>query len=449
MNFDLVNHALSYQEVNRCETPPQQARSTPAAVTPQQKEFRRYVKSTMFGVSLNQLNDDGELKSLLSFGSSHDDDEHPSLPDSPYSHDIVVPLHQQTRLNQAKPTRRIPQAPLKSLVIPDLRDDFYLNLMSWSQDGILAIGLDNAVYILVCHTGQVNLLMELGADDNFVTSVSWCTSPGQSNYLAIGTHTSGIELWDAKSCRQVRTLSVARRNRVTSLAWNDSHWLSSGGSDSVILQHDLRMPNGYASEYFGHTDVVCGLAWNANGSKLASGSKDETVCIWDVAMSARRESLSGATPQHVFSEHKSCVKALAWCPFRESVLASGGGIDDKTIKLWNVQTGALLDSVFTGSQVTSLQWSKLYPELLSSHGYPGNQLMLWKYPKMTKMQTFQAHRGRILHMAMSPDGRTAVTAGVDEVLSFWDIAGDTGVAKSTKMSFLPTDFVLPGTPTIR
>jgi cell division cycle protein 20 (cofactor of APC complex) len=130
-------------------------------------------------------------------------------------------------------------------------------------------------------------------------------------------------------------------------------------------------------------------------------------------------------------------------------LASGGGIDDKTIKLWNVQTGALLDSVFTGSQVTSLQWSKLYPELLSSHGYPGNQLMLWKYPKMTKMQTFQAHRGRILHMAMSPDGRTAVTAGVDEVLSFWDIAGDTGVAKSTKMSFLPTDFVLPGTPTIR
>ena len=45
------------------------------------------------------------------------------------------------------------------------------------------------------------------------------------------------------------------------------------------------------------------------------------------------------------------VKAIAWCPWQQSLLASGGGTADRQIRLWNVNTGACLQSTETNSQV--------------------------------------------------------------------------------------------------
>ena len=67
--------------------------------------------------------------------------------------------------------------------------------------------------------------------------------------------------------------------------------------------------------------------------------------------------------------------------------ASGGGTADRTIKFWNASSGAVLQSVDTGSQVCSLLWSKHHKELVSSHGFSQNQLCLWHYPTMTKART--------------------------------------------------------------
>jgi WD40 repeat protein len=35
------------------------------------------------------------------------------------------------------------------------------------------------------------------------------------------------------------------------------------------------------------------------------------------------------------TEHTAAVKALAWSPHKNSLLATGGGSTDKTIKLWD------------------------------------------------------------------------------------------------------------------
>jgi len=39
------------------------------------------------------------------------------------------------------------------------------------------------------------------------------------------------------------------------------------------------------------------------------------------------------------TSHKAAVKALAWCPLESSLLASGGGTKDKSMKFWNADTG--------------------------------------------------------------------------------------------------------------
>jgi len=52
-----------------------------------------------------------------------------------------------------------------------------------------------------------------------------------------------------------------------------------------------------------------------------------------------------------------CWKALAWCPWQPSLLASGGGTADRQIRLWNVNNGACLQSTETNSQVMQLSGS--------------------------------------------------------------------------------------------
>ena len=202
--------------------------------------------------------------------------------------------------------------------------------------------------------------------------------------------------------KKVRTLG-GHSARVGSLSWNQ-HWLSSGGRDSIIIQHDVRSASHIASTYVGHTQEVCGLKWNEDGTALASGGNENYLCLWDASMSTRRINSSRQSsqlssgregPRAILTQHQAAVKALAWCPFHRGLLASGGGTADRTIKFWNSNSGAMLNSVDTGSQVCSLLWSKHQRELCSSHGFSENQLILWRYPNMTKIQEFKGHTARV------------------------------------------------------
>jgi cell division cycle protein 20 (cofactor of APC complex) len=110
---------------------------------------------------------------------------------------------------------------------------------------------------------------------------------------------------------------------------------------------------------------------------------------------------SNIGPRLALTHHRAAVKALAWCPFHRGLLASGGGTADRTIKFWNTNSGAVLNSIDTGSQVCSLLWSKHQREICSSHGFSENQLILWKYPTMAKIQEFKGHTARVRYSCLS------------------------------------------------
>ena len=92
----------------------------------------------------------------------------------------------------------------------------------------------------------------------------------------------------------------------------------------------------------GHQQEVCGLKWSPSGNQLASGGNDNLLHIWQQGQER---------PLHTLTAHQAAVKALAWCPFQSNLLATGGGTADRSIKFWNTHTGALLNSIDTGSQV--------------------------------------------------------------------------------------------------
>ena len=389
-----------------------------------------------------------ELKRQLSNGSSQG---HRVLA---YTKRTTVPVESQTMGNvlysqnktdmhkrkQKTSIRHIPSQPERILDAPDLESDYYLNLLDWSSQNILAVALGPTVYLWNATTGGIEELLTLDETDNGsekVCSVSWV--PGDGNFLAVGTSDNVVQLWDVnEGGKKLRSMD-GHQDRVSSLAWN-KHVLSSGSRDSMIINHDVRVRDHKVATLKHHQQEVCGLKWSPDGSTLASGANDNMVCLWDNKMSSSTSGMANRTvaPRLVLNEHQAAVKALAWAPFRRNLLATGGGTADRTIKFWNTDTGARLNSIDTGSQVCSLMWSPNHKdkEILSSHGYSENQLCLWKYPTMTKIKELKGHTERVLHLAQAPDGVTVCSASADETLRFWRIFGQSKKGKSKDRGLL-------------
>jgi hypothetical protein len=169
-------------------------------------------------------------------------------------------LQAENRLRNATKSigRRIPKTPSRILAAPELVDDYYLNLVSWSESNTLAVALGQCMYLWEANTGNIRHLLTLREESDFVTSVSWVRDKkGNSHFVAVGTNHNVVQLWDAEAERRLRTLD-RHSARVGALSWNQ-HWLSSGGRDLLIVQHDVRSRNHVVSTYVEHTQEVCGL----------------------------------------------------------------------------------------------------------------------------------------------------------------------------------------------
>jgi cell division cycle 20-like protein 1 (cofactor of APC complex) len=66
-------------------------------------------------------------------------------------------------------------------------------------------------------------------------------------------------------------------------------------------------------------------------------------------------------------------------------------------------------------------FSKSTNELVSTHGYSDNAIVVWKYPSLKKVSTLTGHSLRVLYLAMSPDADSVVTGAGDETLRFWKL----------------------------
>jgi cell division cycle protein 20 (cofactor of APC complex) len=207
--------------------------------------------------------------------------------------DVRHAFNRPVRPKTAIAKRRIPLVPEKVLDAPGLVDDYYLNLMDWSSANILAIALEDTVYVWNGDTGDVQEFCKTKSDD-YISSLKWIAD---GSYLAVGTGQGDTQIWDVDSNSKVRSMK-GHVSRVGVLSW-DQHIVSSGAKDGSIWHHDVRVARHKVGELLGHTAEVCGLAWRPDGSLLASGGNDNLVQIWDARSS---------TPRITKTNHNAAVK---------------------------------------------------------------------------------------------------------------------------------------------
>ena len=303
--------------------------------------------------------------------------------------------------------RKINKTPYKKLDAPGLREDFYLNLLDWSCQNFLAIGLDRKLYTWSASNNTSHLIAELEDEQDYIGAIAWSQN-GQ--YLSLGNNLGQIKLYDMVKQQAICSIQ-AHSLRIGSLAWN-GNLLASGSRDKKVKIIDIRNRTENVAVINSHKQEICGLKWSFDENLLASGGNDNRVVVW---------SLRSNEELVRFTSHTAAVKALAWSPHQYNVLATGGGTSDRTIRFWDTHNLREIDCVDSGSQVCNLMFSKNVNEIVSTHGYSLNQINVWKYPAMEKLAGLSGHSMRVLYLAGSPCGENIVTGAGDETLMFWNV----------------------------
>lgn len=232
---------------------------------------------------------------------------------------------------------QISKTPFKVLDAPQLKDDYYLNLLDWSHQDLLAVGLDRHCYLWSSATGKVVKLTDT-PEHNWITAINFNQT---GSHLALGTQEGAVQLWDVNKQTMVREYS-GHTARVGAIAMTE-FVMATGSRDKSINLRDVRMKDHSYTTLIGHKQEVCGLKWSHSGKQLASGGNDNKLMVWTNGWSK--------TPEFKMSAHKAAVKAIAWSPHKDSVLVSGGGTADRTIRVWNTLLGEQTKCINAGSQV--------------------------------------------------------------------------------------------------
>lgn len=157
----------------------------------------------------------------------------------------------------------------------------------------------------------------------------------------------------------------------------------------------------------GHSDVVYAVAWSADGKRLATGSFDKTVKVWD---------LPSGNAALTLKDHTDAVLAVAFTPDGKT-LASGGR--DHSIKLFDAVTGKSLRTL-TGhnEDVLALTVSADGNWVISSGREPG--LRWWSLATGQQGRNQGGHGSNVYEVRRSADGKQLLSVSQDQTVRLWD-----------------------------
>src|SRR2546421_1386683 len=157
-----------------------------------------------------------------------------------------------------------------------------------------------------------------------------------------------------------------------------------------------------------HTDTSYALAFSPDSRLLASGSWDGTLKLWDVENGALRWSIW----------HPGAI-CLAFDP-DGGRLASGEL--DGSVRLWDAKLGSPLEDVPHPGPVYALAWSPDGYLLVS--GDVAGTLRLWEIGHsgpVTCVQTLSGHSSWVRGLAFAPDGSSVASASWDGSVKLWEV----------------------------
>ncbi len=244
-----------------------------------------------------------------------------------------------------------------------------------------------------------------------------------SSWGSAGKGKDVVHLWDSETGQIKRTLYLSEPDNLA--AWAaDAYFDDEMFATIEIATPDLFVWNLVTGDY---KTTICGdkmisvARFSPDGELLATVMDNEIV-LWAVKTGNQIGTLIG---------HKYDVQIIAFSPDSKT-LASGGEFRDKTMRLWDIETGSsrvVMDPdwefrqyKFEATVASTFAFSSDGQTLAS--GMKSGIIYLWETATGEIKQILRGHSDQVSHLFFSPDVKTLISASSDGSILIWDLTGN-------------------------
>jgi WD40 repeat protein len=245
-----------------------------------------------------------------------------------------------------------------------------------------------------------------------VTSVA-LTPDGRT--AVSGSFGQEVRVWDLATARSRPPLE-GHEGAVNCVALTpDGRTAISGSWDETLRVWDV--PTGRCRAVLtGHAGMVHCVALTPDGHNAVSGSWDSQLRVWDVPAASRGETLAS---------HTKWVHCLALTPDGRTAIS---GSWDRTLRVWDMATGRPSPPL-TGHRLAIYSVALTPDGRTAVSGSADGTVRMWDLATGNCRTPRERHAREVASVALTPDGQTALSASWDKTLRVWDVA--TGACRKT------------------
>lgn len=162
-----------------------------------------------------------------------------------------------------------------------------------------------------------------------------------------------------------------------------------------------------------HSGEITAVTFSPDGTQFATTANDSLVILWDAR---------NGQELHRLKKHTGNINALAYSPDGKILLT---GSMDNTARLWNTKKGRLRRKIQTKDPIGAVAFA---PDgnsfLLGLVGFANSQVQQWGASGKKLLKTFKT-KGRAMYLAFSPDSKRFLVAGRSrgdyDYISLWNM----------------------------
>ncbi|RKU16086.1 hypothetical protein C6500_18100 [Candidatus Poribacteria bacterium] len=249
------------------------------------------------------------------------------------------------------------------------------------------------------------------------TRITSFTVLPSGSILAAHSEDNNVKVWDAE--RPDTPIAEFTETDQVRLIWNIAFApigdrLAVGSREGTIYLWDF-IRKERLKPLVGHTDHIWSVAFSPDGKRLASGSSDDTNRLWDVESGEEIATLPLDKPRTLMDiAFSSCGNVIA------------GGLSGE-LRLWNAETLTTLHAVPQPERQDpyALAFSPCGKYLASGtwwdRGMERMAIRLWNVPSGENIATLCGHPTDIQALAFSPDSALLATGSFDCSILLWDL----------------------------